>query len=125
MVDVQNVVDPDVVVNQLEADNMPPNTACREDCIERKALKVEDLCHLMIIDEMERRDQLDFDPSIMWVDDESDDEVDEEEQFLFNILVDNVTLSLKQIAAMDGPESWELPGFIIDSTESITGGCIR
>ena len=85
VVDVQNVVDPDVVVNQLEADNMPPNTACREDCVERKALKVEDSCHLMITDEMERRDQLDFDPSIMWVDDESDDEVDEEEQNSFNI----------------------------------------
>ena len=42
-----------------------------------------------------------------------------------NFFIHCVTLVLKQIAPMDGPESWELTGFIIDSTAWIIAGSIR
>ena len=35
-----------------------------------------------------------------------------------------VTFNLKQIAAMDGPESWELAGSVSCSAGSITAGWI-
>ena len=75
----QNVVDPDVAVEQIGPGNMPPAAANRRECLAKKAAKVDDACHLLITDEMERRDQLDFDPGAVWMEDESDDEEEEEQ----------------------------------------------
>ena len=80
VVDIQNVVDPDVAVEQIGQGNMPPTAANRRECLAKKAVRIDDTCHMMIADEMERRDQLDFDPSVVWMEDESDEEEEEEDQ---------------------------------------------
>jgi len=75
VVDMIHVVDTDVKVEPVSASNMPP-TRVRSELTNHTAVKISEESHNFALDEIWRRDQLEYDPNLVDVSGEDVHEVD-------------------------------------------------
>ena len=75
--DVLNVVATGVTMNKISPTNMPPNRI-RKQAIDKNALKISDDSHNFILDEIVRRDALEYDPNRVYTGNEVNDEEEED-----------------------------------------------
>ena len=75
VVDMIHVVDTDVKVEPFSASNMPPPRVRRQ-LTNHIAVKITEESHNFVLDEIWRRDQLDYDPYLVGVSGEDEPEVD-------------------------------------------------
>ena len=75
VIDMINVVDTDVKVEPVSASNMLPPRVRRQ-LTNHIAVKISEESHNFVIDEVWRRDQLEYDPDLVVVSGEDDPEID-------------------------------------------------
>ena len=75
VVDMINVVDTDVKVEPVSASNMPPPRV-KKQLTNHIAVKISEESHNFAIDEVWRRDQLEYDPNLVVVSGEDEAQVD-------------------------------------------------
>ena len=80
-VDLVHVVATDVEMEPMSPTNMMRNRAVRKEAAEKKAMRISDESHEFILDEIRRRERLEYDPSRVFVEavDGSESEEDEED----------------------------------------------
>ena len=61
--EVQHVLCADVKMHPISDDNKLPTSCDRDFCVANGAMKVDLECHEFVVDEMERREHYEYDPS--------------------------------------------------------------
>ena len=61
-------------MHPFEQDNTPTNKQMVKLCREKNAIKIDDECHHLIMDETLRHDGLEYDPTRTWVAGEGDED---------------------------------------------------
>ena len=77
-VDLVHVVATDVEMKLVSPTNMMGNRAVRQEAAEKNAMKISEESHEFILDEMSRRERLEYDPSRVFVAADEDSEEDED-----------------------------------------------
>ena len=79
------VVATDVEMKPMSPTNMVRNPSVRRDAARLGALRITDESHELIMDEIERRERLECDPSRVFIDEEEDSDSEEEDEELVEI----------------------------------------
>ena len=84
--DMVYVVATDVEMKPMSPSNMVSNPMVRKEAARLGALRITDESHDLIMDEIERRERLECDPSRVFMDEEEDSDSEGEDEWLVEIL---------------------------------------